>query len=142
MGNVPFNVFYNETLSQQDTIDQVAAMINSSGYNRGQRRRLEKALGRTNKLSQKCQNKIGNRIYKEYQDTVDKNFVHFFSILALVLDEDYHWKEDESHDQISSMLERVGNKLNKYSSEKGYTTENLMKLVEDRLGIVLVPEEH
>lgn len=142
MGDVPFNVLSNEALSQQETIEQVAALINNAGYNRGQRRRLEKALGKTNKLSQKCQNKIGQRIYKEYQETVDKNFIHFFSILALVLDEDYRWKEDDSHDQISSMLERVGNKMNKYSAEKGYTTEDLMQIVEDRLGIVLVPDEH
>lgn len=141
MGDIPFNVLSNESITQQNTLDQVAAMINSAGYNRGQRRRLEKALSKTNKLSQKCQKKLGENIYKEYQAAVDQNCVHFFSILALTLIEDYRWKEDDTHDQVSSMLERVGKKIDKYAAQ-GYTTQDLAQLVEKETGIVLVPDEH
>lgn len=141
MSIVPFNVLSNGNRDQQDTIDQVAAMINSAGYNRGQRRRLEKALGKTSKLSQKCQQKLSQNIYKEYAEAVDENFLHFFSVVALTLAEDYHWREDETHDQISSMLERVSKKIDKYSAQ-GYSTQDLVELVEEKTGLVLVPDEH
>lgn len=141
MGNIPFNVLSSENRSHQDTLDQVAAMINNSGMNRGQRRRLEKALAKTEKLTEKAQRKLDYNAYKTYQAAVDKNFLHFFAILSLVMGEDYRWKEDESSDQITSLLERVGKKLEKYAN-KGYTTEDLVKIVEDKYGIVLLPEEH
>lgn len=140
MDNIPFNVLSNGNLDSQDTVSQVASMINSSGYNRGQRRRLEKALGKTNKLSQKVQHKIGNKVYEEYKKAVSQNYVHFFSALALTMLEDYHWQEDDKHDQISSILERVGNKIDKYAAQ-GYTTETLAQLVEDKIGIILVPDD-
>ena len=141
MSNVPFNVLSQDCLDNQNAMDQITSLINSYGGNRSQRRLAEKTIKKATQLSQKAQDKLEQKIYKEYQDSVDKNFVHFFSILALVLEEDYHWKEDETHDQISSMLERVGNKLNKYAA-MGYSTEDLSRLVEDRLGLVLIPDKH
>lgn len=136
--NIPLNVLSNR---EPDTLSQVAAMINNSGYNRSQRRRLEKALCKTQKLSDRAMQKLDRSAYKEYRDAVDQNFIHFFAALALVCYEDYRWKEDDSHDQITSMLERVGNKIDKYAHQ-GYTTEDLAKLVEDEIGIVLVPDKH
>ena len=141
MSVIPFNVLNNSNNDQQETINTVAAMINNSGYNRGQRRRLEKALGKTTKLSQKLQDKINKHAYSEYQNAVDKNYVHFFSVLALTLLEDYRWREDDTHDQISSMLERVGKKIDKYA-DQGYSTEDIAKLVEEKTGIVLIPDIH
>lgn len=141
MSNIPYNVLSSDNLSQQQIIDNVATMINNAGYNRAQRRRLEKALCQTNKLSQKCQEKISKNVYKEYCEAVDENFLHFFSVVALTLAEDYYWREDDTHDQISSMLERVSKKIDKYSAQ-GFTTQDLVKLVEEKTGLVLVPDKH
>lgn len=137
--NVPYNVFNKR--NSEETIEHVASIINYLGQNRSQRRRLEKALGRSKKLSEKAQDKISKKAYSEYQSLIDKDFIHFFAILSLVMGEDYKWKEDDTHDQISSLLERVGKKLDKYSNA-GYTTDDLVKLVEDNYGLVLVPDRH
>ena len=51
------------------------------------------------------------------------------------------WREDDTHDQISSLLERVDKKINKYA-KMGYTTEDIVKLVEEKTEIVLMADEH
>ena len=53
--------------------------------------------------------------------------------------EDYHWREDETHDQISSLLEKVDNKINKYA-EKGYNTKDLVKLLDETCDIKLIAD--
>lgn len=138
------NVFEKANLAKNlnmDTIDQVAAMINSKATNRSQRRRLEKSLKRVNTIYNHVQNRVDRSAYTQYQKAVDENFLHFYSILALTMKEDYHWREDETHDQISSLLERVDNKIKKYA-EKGYNTKNLVDLVEENCDIKLIPDNH
>lgn len=138
------NVFEKANLAKNlnmDTIDQVAAMINSKATNRSQRRRLEKSLKRVNTIYNHVQNRVDRSAYTQYQKAVDENFLHFYSILALTMKEDYHWREDETHDQISSLLERVDNKIKKYA-EKGYNTKNLVNLVEENCDIKLIPDNH
>lgn len=138
------NVFEKANLAKNlnmDTIDQVAAMINSKATNRSQRRRLEKSLKRVNTIYNHVQNRVDRSAYNQYQKAVDENFLHFYSILALTMKEDYHWREDETHDQISSLLERVDNKIKKYA-KKGYDTKNLVNLVEENCDIKLIPDNH
>lgn len=138
------NVFEKANLAKDlnmDTVDQVAAMINSKTTNRSQRRRLEKSLKRVNTIYSHVQNRVDRSAYKEYQKAVDENFLHFYSILALTMKEDYHWREDETHDQISSLLERIDNKIKKYA-EKGYTTEDLVKLLNETCDIQLISDNH
>ena len=127
-----------DDLEDVDAIAQVSAMINASG-NRGQRRRLEKALSKTTKLSEKAQNKLDHSAYIEYQKAVDKNFLHFFAVLALVMGDDYHWKEDETHNQITSLMQRMEKKLQQMATQN-YSTEDLIKLVDEKYDIILVPE--
>lgn len=138
------NVFEKANLAKNlnmDTIDQVAAMINSKATNRSQRRRLEKSLKRVNTIYNHVQNRVDRSAYTQYQKAVDENFLHFYSILALTMKEDYHWREDETHNQISSLLERVDNKIKKYA-KKGYDTKNLVNLVEENCDIKLIPDNH
>ena len=87
------------------------------------------------------QNRVDRSAYTQYQKAVDENFLHFYSILALTMKEDYHWREDETHDQISSLLERIDNKIKKYA-EKGYTTEDLVKLLNETCDIQLISDNH
>lgn len=138
------NVFEKANLAKNlnmDTIDQVAAMINSKATNRSQRRRLEKSLKKVNTIYAHVQNRVDRSAYTQYQKAVDENFLHFYSILALTMKEDYHWREDETHDQISSLLERVDNKIKKYA-DKNYKTKNLVDLVEESCDIKLIPANH
>lgn len=138
------NVFEKVNLAKElnmDSIDKVAAMINTKTTNRGQRRRLERSLKKVEKIYQHVQGRVDRSAYEQYQKAVDKNFLHFYAILALTMKEDYMWREDETHDQISSLLERVDKKINKYA-KKGYTTEDIVKLVEEETEIALIAEEH
>lgn len=138
------NIFEKANLAKDlnmDTVDQVAAMINAKTTNRSQRRRLEKSLKRVNTIYSHVQNRVDRSAYAQYQKAVDENFLHFYSILALTMKEDYHWREDETHDQISSLLEKVDNKINKYA-EKGYNTKDLVKLLDETCDIKLIADTH
>ena len=126
-----------------DCIQDVANMLKSKGGNRSQRRRLEKSLGRVETVLSHVQKRVDDSAYREYQKAVDKNYVHFFSCLALTMIEDYGWKEteDNEHGQITSLLERVDKKIKKYS-DLGYTTEDLTHKLDEMTGILLVPDKH
>lgn len=138
------NIFEKANLAKDlnmDSIDKVAAMINTKTTNRGQRRRLEKSLKKVDRIYKHVQDRVDRSAYEQYQKAVDEDFLHFYSILALTMKEDYHWREDEQHDQISSLLERVDNKIKKYA-DKGYKTKNLVDLVEESCDIKLIPANH
>ena len=138
------NVFEKANLAKElnmDSIDKVAAMINTKTTNRGQRRRLERSLKKVEKIYKHVQDKVDRSAYEQYQKAVDKNFLHFFAILALTMKEDYMWREDETHDQISSLLERVDKKINKYA-KKGFNTEDIVNLVDETCDIKLIPDNH
>lgn len=140
MQNVPLNVFSSDYRQTDEAISEVANMINNSGHNRSQRRRLEKALAKTDTIYQHAQKRLDDRAFKIYQSRVEKNYLHFFAILAICMGHDYRWKEDESHDQISSLLERVDKTIKKYA-EEGYTTEDLIKIVDEEYNLTLVPSD-
>lgn len=138
------NIFEKANLAKDlnlDSVDKVAAMINTKTKNRGQRRRLEKSLKRIDKIYKHVQDKVDRSAYEQYQKAVDNNFLHFFAILALTMKEDYMWREDETHDQISSLLERVDKKINKYA-KKGFNTEDIVNLVDETCDIKLIPDNH
>ena len=124
-----------------DAITEVANMINNSGANRKQRRKLARDLGKVENILSHTQKHVNDLAYKEYCEKVDKNFLHFFAVLAITMGEDYKWREDDTHDQISSLLERVGKKIDKYSA-MGYATEDLVKLVDEKYDIQLISDVH
>lgn len=138
--NVLSNTFRDKFL-ETDTIDAVANMINTSGANRAQRRRLEKGLAKTNKLSSKAYNHIENKVYNKYKEVTDEDYIHFNAVLALVMYEDYNWKEtpDNTHGQITSLLERLQKKMTKLK-EEGYTTQDIVNKVDELTGILLVSD--
>ena len=134
---VPLNVLSNAArMDQEDIINQVHSMIDSSNYNRAERKQLVKALKKTNKLSEKAQTKLDHSAKEEYHALLEQDFIHFFAALAITMKQRYYWREDENNDQISSLLESVEKTLEKYSN-LNYTTEDLAKLAEEETGIEL-----
>lgn len=135
-----------DNLTNMDTIDEVANMIKASGASRGERRRLEKALAKTTKLSNKARAKaqcnLDYSAYEEFREITDLDFVHFNAVLGIVMYEDYHWKEDENqeHGQILSLFERIQAKMRKYKNS-GTSTKDICKELENLTGIVLLPDE-
>lgn len=141
MEQIPRILSQRDDFMSNDCISQVASMINNSGANRSQRRRIEKSLNKVENIRAHVQKKVDRSAYEEYKKDVDKNFIHFFCILALTMGEDYKWREDETHDQISSLLERVNKKIIKYAN-MGYSTEDLIEHVDKEYDIRLIPDEH
>ena len=144
ISNESLNVLSNtlrDKFMEQDVIDSVANMINTSGANRAQRRRLEKGLARANKLSESAQKKLDHSAYNKYKEITDRDFVHFNAVLCLVMYEDYGWKEteDNDHGQITSLMERIQKKMRKLQ-EEDYTTEDIVDMVDNLTGIKLISD--
>lgn len=125
----------------EDSITQVANMINAKGGNRNQRRRLERRLTKVENITYYAQKRLDKSAYAEYQRRVEQNYVHFFACLGLCMIEDYHWNEkaENDHGQISSLFERVNKTIVKYADE-GLETKDLIELLEQKTGIELVPD--
>ena len=125
-------------LFSDDTVGEVANLINASGENRSQRRRLERTLRKVENITAHAQKHLDDSAYKEYQKRLDTNYLYFFSCLALTMADKYKWKEDETHDQISSIIESVDKTISKYANQ-GYTAKQLADLVDKRFNIRLLP---
>ena len=128
-----------DDLRDVNAVNEVTAMVSASG-NRSTRRRVEKALNKTQNISKHAHKKANERANKELQRKTDLNYVHFFAILALTMYEDYRWKESEEneHGQITSLMERVNKKILKYAD---YSTDEIVKIVDEKMGILLVTDE-
>ena len=138
----PLNMLDNkfrQYAMESDTIDDVANMINSSGANRAQRRRLEKALAKTNKLTKKAEEKIHKGIYNKYKQLTDQDFVHFNAILGLVMCNEYGWVEEEDNEQITELFERIQDYMRKYN-EEGKSTKDAVMELENLTGIQLISD--
>jgi len=125
-----------------DAIKDVANMINASGENRSQRRRIERSLRKVENITAHAQKHLDYSAYKHYQKAVGENYVHFFACLGLTMIEQYGWREtpDNNHGQISSLIERVDNTIKKYAKQE-CTTEDLVEKFEEITGISLVAEQ-
>lgn len=137
---LPVNVLNPKFVNTDDAISEVAAMINNSGKNRNQRRRLERALRKTENIVTHAQDRLDQSAFREYEKIAEKDMVHFFAILGIVFVDDYKWKEDDTHNQIESLFRRMSSKI-EYFANQGMTTDDIVKLLEDKTGIVLVPEK-
>ena len=123
----------------RNAVNEVTAMVSSAG-NRRTRRKIEKSLIKTENILRYADKKAAERANEEIIKRTDSNYVHFFAILALTMYEDYRWREsdDNDHGQITSLMERLNKKMVKY---EGYSTEEVVKIVDDLTGILLMTDK-
>lgn len=142
MKNEPLNVLSSAYREKLSPVDEVAQMLTAPGVSKTERKQILRALNKTTRLTEKAQKRLDQSAYEKYRDITDLDFVHFNAILGLVLYEDYHWKEDENqeHGQITSMMERIQKKMRKYQ-KLGYSTHDIVKELDDKTGILLVPDK-
>ena len=142
MKNEPLNVLSSAYREKLSPVDEVAQMLTAPGVSKTERKQILRALNKTTRLTEKAQKRLDQSAYEKYRDITDLDFVHFNAILGLVLYEDYHWKEDENqeHGQITSMMERIQKKMRKYQ-KLGYSTQDIVKELDDKTGILLVPDK-
>ena len=141
MGNYgSLNVLANKKIKDfmsDDAIQDVANMIAASGANRSQRKRLERALRKTENIQKHAQAHLDNRAYKEYQEVSEDHMRRFFSILGIVLKKNYNFEESEDKEDISEMF----NLLNAYLMEyQDMSTEEIAQICYEVTGIQLIAE--
>lgn len=121
-----------------DAIDQVASMINNSGKNRAQRRRLEKSLGRMSTVLTYSQKYLDHSAEKRYEAAVEDNYRHFFAILGIVLKREYGWQQTEDNEQIADMFDKLNQYLVKY---KDYTVDQICDICDEETDITLITQK-
>lgn len=141
MDYAPINVLSNKNFGTPATVDTVNAMVNSYG-NRSQRRQVLKTLRKSETIRDWTNKEAQRRMERELGDRADDDLIWLIATLADTLYEDYHWKEspDNDHGQITSFIERFVKRMNSYANE-GYSTRTMVEMVEEKTGIVLVPDK-
>lgn len=133
MSQVPFNMLSKEYRAMPDSVEEVAALINSRGRNRKQRRKLEKALNKTENIVAHAQKKLDRSAYKEYSAAVEKDMCRFFAILGIIGKKNWNWSDQELEDNYEL--------FNAYLEEyREYDTDEVAKICEEVTGIILIPE--
>ena len=128
------NVLNKSNLLTEDAVTQVAAMLNNSGANRKQRRKLEKALTKTQSIVEHAQRRVDRSSFKEYQNNLDVMMLRFFSVLGIVLKTKYNFEETEDNEQITEMFETLNSCLEEY---RNLSAEEVAKICYDSTGIEL-----
>jgi hypothetical protein len=141
MNFAPVNVLANRNFGTPATIESVNAIVNAQG-NRSQRREVLKALRKSENIRSWTEKEAQKRMQMELGDRADEDLIWMVATLADTLYEDYHWKEspDNDHGQITAFIERFVKRMNKYA-EDGYSTRALCEMIEEKTGIVLVPNK-
>ena len=133
MSQVPFNMLSKEYRAMPDSVEEVAALINSRGRNRAQRKKLEKALRKTENIVAHAQKKLDRSAYKEYSAAVEKDMCRFFAILGIIGKKNWNWTDQELEDNLDL--------FNAYLEEyREYDTDEVAKICEEVTGIILIPE--
>lgn len=120
-----------------DTIQDVANLINASGANRAQRKRLERALRKTENIMEHTQKQVNRNAYKEYQECLDSNMTRFFSVLGIVLKSQYGFEESEEKEEISHMFDLLNTYLEEY---RELSTDDVAKICYETTGLELIAE--
>ena len=129
------NVLNQKDIMSDDAIKEVANLINSHSVNRGQKRRLEKALNKTKNIYAHAQKRVDNRAYKAYEEAVDENMRRFFAVLGIVLVKNYGWSTADDNDQVWEMYDILNTYLKEYQQ---YDTDTVAKICEEVTGYTLV----
>lgn len=141
MDYAPINVLSNRNFGTPATVDSVNAFVSAQG-NRSQRRQVLKALRKSETIREWTNKEANKALQRELGDRADDDLIWMVATLADTLYEDYHWKEspDNDHGQITSFIERFVKRMNSYA-DKGYSTRDLVEMIEEKIGITLVPNK-
>lgn len=130
------NVLRQGDIMSDETISEVAAMINSRGANRAQRKKIAKALSKTQTIVEHAQKRLDRSSYKEYQNNLDVMMLRFYSVLGIVLKTRYHFQETEGNEQITEMFELLNSYLEEY---RELSSEEVARICYNTTGIELLP---
>lgn len=141
MGNYgSLNVLANKKIKDfmsDDAIQDASSLINASGANRAQRKRLERALRKTENIMEYTQKHVNQKAFKEYQYSLDEMMVRFFSVLGIVLKNQYNFEESEEKEDISHMFDMLNTYLEEY---RELSTSDVARICFETTGLELIAE--
>lgn len=129
-----------DDLRDTDAVNEVTAMVNSAG-NRSTRRKVEKALNKTQNITKHADARATQRANRELANKAELDMVWLYAMAGYTLVKDYHWNNNGVHGQLDSFFERMTKHMNRFN-EMGYTVEDVAKEFEELTGIELVAERH
>lgn len=129
-----------DDLQERNAVNEVVAMINSTG-NRSTRRRVEKALNKTQNITKHANKKATERANKELSNKAEEDLVWLYSMAGLTLFKEYAWTNDGEHGQIETFFDKMTSLMNQYN-DAGYTVYDCADELEELTGISLQTEKH
>ncbi len=129
-----------DDLRDVNAVNEVTAMVSASG-NRSTRRRVEKALNKTQNITRHADKKATERANKKLADKAEEDMVWLYAMAGLTLFKKYHWSNDGEHGQIEAFFDKMTSLMNQYN-DMGYTVDDCAKEFEELTGIQLVAEKH
>ena len=123
---------YSHLFNQQSATDEVAEMIARAG-NRSERRKILKALNKTENIVRKTNEKLVRESNDELERRANDSFGYIMSMVGIVLHDKYGWTDDA----VGEMFTEISSRLNGKWSE-GKTPEDVAKELYEKTGIELV----
>lgn len=116
----------------ESAVDVVARQVSAVG-NRSERRRILKALNKTEKITQHAQQRVASDAKKEINERSKDSFGFIMSMFGIVLHDKFGWDDEK----IAEMFTEVSQRLDGEWAE-GKTIEDVAKELFEKTGIELV----
>lgn len=129
-----------DDLREVDAVNEVTAMVNGAG-NRSTRRKIEKALNKTQNITKHANKKATERANKELLNKAEEDLVWLYSMVGLTLIKKYKWTNKGEHGQIEAFFDKMTSLMNQYN-DAGYTVYDCANELEELTGISLQAEKH
>lgn len=129
-----------DDLREVDAVNEVTAMVNGAG-NRSTRRKIEKALNKTQNIAKHANKKATERANKELLNKAEEDLVWLYSMVGLTLLKKYRWSNEGEHGQIEAFFDKMTSLMNQYN-DAGYTVYDCANELEELTGISLQTEKH
>ncbi len=115
-------------------------MVNASG-NRSTRRRIEKALNKTQNITKHANKKATERANKELLNKAEEDLIWLYSMVGLTLIKKYRWTNVGEHGQVEAFFDKMTSLMNQYNDD-GFTVYDCAKELEELTGIQLIADKH
>ena len=122
---------YDSYLLPPDAADLITQKVAQCG-NRAERRKVLKALNKTNNILTYTQKRVNADANRELDERSKDSFGYIMAMFAIVLHDKYHWTDDG----IEEMITEVNARLTGEWSE-GKSVQDVARELEEKTGIEL-----
>ena len=132
-GEIEMLANYDKYFTENDsTVDVIAQKIAKAG-NRSERRKIVKALNKTNKIAKYANEQVRKDAKQELERRSNDSFGYILSMAAIVLHDVYKWDDDAIGDFVTEISKRLDSEWS-----DGKTVDDVAKELFEKTGIELV----